>query len=149
MAAEQWCEYQKCYNKYGLGMRPELPERERRTSKAEPVTVNFKDKVRILFLLVVFGIMGIGLIITAAYSTQVKLETNRVIAQAEEVQGEIDNLNLEIKKSGNISFVEEIAVNRLGMIYPEFSQIAFINANESEGPEFAAVLRQIAFEDGR
>lgn len=149
MAAEQWCEYQKCYNKYGPGMRPALPEKERRTGKTQPVTVNFKDKVRLLLLLVVLGIMGIGLIITAAYSTQVKLDTNRIIAQAEDVQGEIDNLNLEIKKSGNISFVEEVAINRLGMIYPEFSQIAFLNANENDGPEFAAVLRQIAFEDGR
>lgn len=149
MAAEQWCEYQKCYNKYGPGMKPTLPETERRRSRSEEVTVNFKDKAKMLLLLVVLGFVGVGLIVTAAYSTQVKLTTNSLIAQAEDVQGEIDNLNLEIKKSGNISYIEEVAVNQLGMTYPEFSQIAFINASENDGPEFAAVLRQMAFKDGR
>ncbi len=149
MAAEQWCEYQKCYNKYGPGLKPDLPRQERRRTTAEEVTVNLKDRARLLLLLVILGALGVGLIITAAYSTQVKLETNSIIAQTKAMQGEIDNLNLEIKKSGNISYIEEIAVNELGMVYPEFSQIAFIDVNGGDSPEFAAVLRQMAFKDGK
>jgi cell division protein FtsL len=99
-----------------------------------------------LLLLTLFaGLLCICLIITAAYSTQIKFNTNAILAQADEVQGEIENLNVAIKSATNISIIEEKAMNELGMVYPEITQIAFIEAGSNTMPDFALTLKQLAF----
>jgi cell division protein FtsL len=145
MAAEKWYEYQECYRKYGLDMRPKCVSKKDEIKKPSGLRISAKDKARLLLLTLFAGLLCICLIITAAYSTKIKFNTNAILAQADEVQGEIENLNVAIKSATNISIIEEKAMNELGMVYPEITQIAFIEAGSNTMPDFALTLKQLAF----
>lgn len=143
MAAEKWHEYQKCYKRYGLDMKPVVEEKKVR--KASGPFISAKDKARFMLLVLVFGALCISLIVMAAYSTQIKFETNSLIAKSSVVQGEIENLNVAIKSANNISVVEERAIAELGMVYPQIDQIAFIEASSSAGDEHTGEPSRIAY----
>ena len=147
MAAEKWYEYQKCYKKYGLDMKPVCEVEKEEKYKSPCSQISGKDKARLLFLTLFAGLLCICLIITAAYSTQIKFNTNSLLAQAAVVQGEIENLNVAIKSANNVSVIEERAINELGMVYPEADCIAYINADCNTIPDFALTLKQLAFND--
>lgn len=144
MAAEKWYEYQKCYKKYGIDLKPsESVTKEKKKTAASRIGI--KDRIRFLLLILMMGALCVGLIITAAYSSQIKMETNSIMARINTVQGEIENLNVTLKSAGNIATIEEKAINELGMVYPCFDQIAYINTDSNQDPEFAATLKQLAF----
>jgi cell division protein FtsL len=145
IAAEKWYEYQKCYNKYGIDMKPQCNIKKEDHCRTATPAINFKDKIRLIFLVFLTGCICIGLIVSAAYSAQVKFNTNRIIAQAASVQGEIENLNVAIKSSNNIAVVEERAIVELGMVYPDWGQIIYIKSDCNEIPDFAMTLKQLAF----
>lgn len=145
LAAEEWYEYQKTYKRYGIDMRPASTLKRNQPCKSKSPIMNAKDKTRLIALIFFLGALCICLIISAAYSTQIKFETNRILAKTDVVQGEIENLNVAIKSANNISAIEERAVNELGMVYPQRNQIAYINFESKEDPEFAETLKQLAF----
>lgn len=146
MAAEKWYEYQKSYQKYGLDMKP-VCAAEKEEYKSPCSQVSGKDKARLLFLTLFAGLLCICLIITAAYSTQIKFNTNSLLAQSDVVQGEIENLNVAIKSANNVSIIEKKAINELGMVYPDADRISYINADSNTIPDFALTLKQLAFKD--
>ena len=145
LAAEKWYEYQKCYKKYGLDMKPACAVEKAEDNRNAGLRISAKDKARLLLLTLFAGLLCICLIIIAAYSTQIKFNTNSILAQAAVVQGEIENLNVAIKSANNISVIEERAMTELGMVYPEIDQIAFIETGSNTIPDFALTLKQLAF----
>jgi len=68
-----------------------------------------------------------------------------MLADADAVRGEIENLNVAIKSATNITIIEEKATNQLGMVYPSSNQIAYLNATEDQDENFALKLKQIAY----
>ncbi len=147
MAAEKWYEYQKSYKRYGLDMKPACTAKDGQEDCSRAPRISAKDKVRLLLLTLFAGLLCICLIITAAYSTQIKFHTNSLLAQSAVVQGEIENLNVAIKSANNIVSIEERAMNELGMVYPEIHQIAYIEAGSNTIPDFALTLKQLAFKE--
>ncbi len=145
LAAEKWYEYQTCYKKYGLDMKPVCTADKEADTRPSSSSICPKDKARLLLLTLFAGLLCICLIITTAYSTQIKFHTNSLLAQADVVQGEIENLNVAIKSANNISVIEERAMNELGMVYPEIYQIAYVDAGGDTAPDFALTLKQLAF----
>ncbi len=147
MAAEKWYEYQKSYKRYGLDMKPADSIEEERTARSACSSISTKDKLRMFALILFAGVIGICLIIIAAYSAQIKFDTNFILAEADAVQGEIENLNVALKSAGSISVIEEKAINELGMIYPGIDQIAFVTADAKTDSEFAMTLKQLAYRE--
>ena len=145
IAAEKWYEYQKSYKKYGIDMKPIQREKQEEQSRSGSAIMSAKAKFQLVLLVLFTGLLCICLIIAAAYSTQIKFNTNSILAKADSVQGEIENLNVAIKSANNISVIEERAMGELGMVYPEIDQIAFINTGSNEIPDFALTLKQLAF----
>jgi cell division protein FtsL len=97
-----------------------------------------------MLLTIFIGLLCICLIVTAAYSAQVKYNINGIIAECEEVRGEIQNLNAAIKGATNIKIIEEHAINQLGMVYPSMEQIKYISKG-NKTQDFALTLKQIAY----
>lgn len=144
MAADKWYEYQTSYQKYGLEMKPsqcrdiELPKQAKSMMSA-------KDKSRLLGLTVIVGLLCIALIVMAAYSAQVKYNINGVLSSTDSLQGEIENLSVELNAASNITTVEEKAKTRLGMVYPTADQITYLDAQEDQITGFAQTLKKIAY----
>lgn len=145
LAAEKWYEYQTSYQKYGLDMKPMTVKNNANLPKKAKNMMNAKDKSRLLALTVLVGLICICLIVMAAYAAQVKYNINGILAKTDSVQGEIENLNVEINSAANITAIEEKARTRLGMVYPTSEQITYINTAEEEITGFSQTLKQIAY----
>ncbi|MBQ2747781.1 MAG: cell division protein FtsL [Firmicutes bacterium] len=141
-AAERWHEYEESYMKYGLDMKPV----EKRIKKEKPaIIISAKDKFRIVLLTILAGILGVSVIISSAYAAQLKYDINMLISENAVIEGEIQNLNVEIKKETNITTIERKAMEELGMTYPYGSQIVYLGIDKEPGGDFAMVLKEHAY----
>lgn len=145
IAAEKWYEHQANYQKYGFEMKPARAVKKPAEEDKELRRVQAKDKARLFLLTIFAGLLGICLIISAAYCAQIQYDINGMLADADAVRGEIENLNVAIKSATNITIIEEKATNLLGMVYPSSNQIAYLNATEDQDENFALKLKQIAY----
>lgn len=148
LAAEKWYEYQTDYHKYGLEMKPKkLTKKKIKGAASKPVSFSAKDKLFMIFLTIFLGGLCISLIIGSAYAAKIKYHTNEVIRQTSVLQGEIENLNVEIKSQNSIEAIESKAINDYGMVYPDASE--YIKLTDSDAPkDFALALKQQAFGPG-
>ena len=97
--AEQWYEYQESYKKYGFDMKP----RETKVNKQKPkAVISAKDKTRLIMLIVFLGTLCIGIIVSTAYAAKLQYDINTILNENNILQGEIDNLNVAIKKESVI-----------------------------------------------
>ncbi|MCQ4637200.1 cell division protein FtsL [Anaerovorax odorimutans] len=142
IAAEKWYEYQENYQKYGFDMKPKQPRKKVKKKKS---TVTAKDKVRLMVLTVIVGVVCIGLIITTAFAASIKYNTNRIIEENNALEAEIENLNVKIYSSNNIEAIEEKATKELGMVYPSSKQIVYLTENEKPDKGFADTLKEQAY----
>lgn len=144
LAAEKWYEYQTSYHKYGLEMKPKKLTKKNKEAVAKPAVFTAKDKLFVVFLTIFLGGLCISLIIGSAYASKIKFHTNEIIKETSVLQGEIENLNVEIKSQNSIETIESKAVNEFGMVYPDASE--YIKLTDSDAPkDFAMALKQQAF----
>ena len=142
MTAEKWYEYQDSYVRYGLDMKPQ----QEKVKREKPVSsVTAKDKFRLILLTVFLGVLCVGVIITSAYAAQLKYDINTIIQENAVIEGEIQNLNVSIKKETNIATIEEKAMNELGMVYPYGNQVVYMNEQEEIATDFAMLLKERAY----
>ena len=140
--AEQWYEYQESYKKYGFDMKP----RETKVNKQKPkAVISAKDKTRLIMLIVFLGTLCIGIIVSTAYAAKLQYDINTILNENNILQGEIDNLNVAIKKESNIAIIGEKATIELGMIYPQGSQIVRLGEKKVEVSDFAMTLKEQAY----
>ena len=140
--AEQRYEYQESYKKYGFDMKP----RETKVNKQKPkAVISAKDKTRLIMLIVFLGTLCIGIIVSTAYAAKLQYDINTILNENNILQGEIDNLNVAIKKESNIAIIEEKATSELGMIYPQGSQIVRLGEKKVEVSDFAMTLKEQAY----
>ncbi|NLK71573.1 MAG: hypothetical protein GX285_00965 [Clostridiales bacterium] len=111
-------------------------------SKAKVLTA--AEKAKLLFLLIGLGTMCIVMIMASAYTSQIKYNINVVSKNINVLEGEIENIVVEIEKESKIVFIEEKAINQLGMIYPSGEQIVFLE-NPIKQTNFAAAMREEAY----
>lgn len=144
MPAEQWYEYQVNYQKYGLDLSPAKQEKTRESSRTKSA-IGSKDKARMLLLTILTGLVCICLIVMSAYAAQIKYNINGILAETDRVQGEIANLNVDIKSASNISVIEQRAKAELGMVYPDADQIAYLSTDGDKIKDFNLALKRIAY----
>lgn len=142
IAAEKWYEYQENYQKYGFDMKPKQP---RKKQKPQNSRITAKDKMRLMILTVIVGILCIGLIITTAYAASIKYDTNQLVKANNTLEAEIENLNVKIYSSNNIEAIEEKAAGDLGMKYPSSKQMVYLTEDEKPDKGFADILRKQAY----
>ena len=142
IAAEQWYQHQENYQRYGLDMKPRT---ERKKPEPQKRVFTEKDKVRILALILAVGILCIGMIITSSYAAQIKYKTNTVLTENHMLESEIGNLNVELYAATSIDTVEKKATKKLGMVYPENSQVVYINGDKVPDSGFAQTMKKQAY----
>jgi cell division protein FtsL len=138
MTAEKWYEHQHKYMRHGI----EMKEREIASDRSnQDSVVTAQDKVKIILLLLVVGILCVSIIISTAYVAGVRHEINDITRQSADIRGQIENLNVQIERATNLRIIEERAKNELGMIYPLGSQVRFIPEDVRPQGDFAMRLR--------
>ena len=142
MQAARWHEYQDSYRKYGFDMKP----KHVRTVKQSPagISIGSKDKKRILALTFIVGIVGIAIIISAAFAASLQYEINQIAAANEQIEREIANMDIKLQVANGVTVLEEKATGELGMRYPKSDQIVYIDSITAP-QDFAATVREEAY----
>lgn len=142
IAADQWYEYQKQYRKFSFDMKPaeSVCIEEKKKARTSP-----KDRLSLMVLTLLMGLVFVGMIIVAAYGANIKYDINTLAKENAVIQGEIENLNVKIKCAVNIGTIEDRAINELGMVYPEIDQFRYLGAKAETTHNLAALIKEKAY----
>lgn len=139
MIAERKVAYEKNYGGYSFDVKPRVGRQQRRTA-----AMSARDKGRMLWVIIVFGIICLGIIVSSAYGAAVNYSNNQIREENIALQGEVDSLNVEIQTANNIASIEKKALAQ-GMIYPEGAQFVVVSSQEKPEEGFAGLLKEQAF----
>ncbi len=104
---------------------------------------SYKIKV-FVYLLIICALMLCVIGITA-YNSKIQYDINSMNTQISETQREIQNLQVQIKSAANITNLESRAL-ALGLTYPDYDQIVYLDWQTGEGIEdFALALMESAY----
>jgi len=145
MAAEKWYVYQESYKRYGINMKPVIVKDKISKPRNTNTGINAADKLRLVLVTILIGILCIGMIISTAYAASIKVNINNTIKENAVIMGEIEHLNVKIESNTNIQIVESKATVELGMIYPTANQLVYLDASEKTPKDFAFVMQQQAY----
>lgn len=134
IAANEWHRFEESYVRYGLDLAPAAPRtdarRERRVKAAQKTSLKVRprDKMIILLLIFLMGVCGVVLVCLHAYESDINYDIYKLSQQVNELNGEIDNLNVDINSYNDLDDIEEYATEELGMRYPDQDQYVHIGA---------------------
>jgi cell division protein FtsL len=104
-----------------------------------------QDKKRILMTLVLVGLVCIVMVVLTAYAAELRVENNNLIDKNQSLQGEVETLNVKIKTANNIDHIENVARNKLGMVYPTSDECIYITSKDKANSNLATVIRKEAY----
>ena len=128
IAADEWHKYQESYVKYGIDLEPEKERPKREPVKEPVIRVTAKEKGHILLVIAVIGICCIAVIFLQACASSINYSINSLNQEISVLEGDIDNLHVQLNSSSGLDYVEEYAETNLGMIYPTSEQYVYTNA---------------------
>ena len=94
-------------------------------------------------LLLIFVLM-LAVIGITAYNSKIQYDINKMNNQIAETQKEIQNLQVQIKTAANITNLESRALE-LGLVYPNYDQIVYLESQEANIEDFALALMESAY----
>ena len=103
---------------------------------------SYKGKV-VAELLLIFVLM-LAVIGITAYNSKIQYDINKMNNQIAETQKEIQNLQVQIKTAANITNLESRALE-LGLVYPNYDQIVYLESQEANIDDFALALMESAY----
>lgn len=155
IAPEQWYEYQKQYQQYGIDMRPQTePEhvkrRRRRAQKRSPAAKGItraieNDKKAMLSIVVIAALVMIMVVVLSSYAAKLTYDINRTQLENDALIGEIEDLDVKMMSSTNITYIEGKAKKELGMKNAGTSNSVYISTDEVPEKGFADLLKQKAY----
>ena len=106
----------------------------------------FRDKIRVLTVILFTGMICLGMITLSAHSSRLQYEINTLNKQIQESERIIRSLEVQIKSASNITNLEARAVE-LGLIYPEYDRIVYLDSNIAGVEDLALALMETAYEN--
>ena len=104
-----------------------------------------KFRFRFIALVMAICIFLISFVWLTAYTAQLQYEINKINKQIAETEKDIRTLEVKIKTASNITNIETRATE-LGLIYPSFDQVKYIEEDEdSEIHDLALALMETAY----
>lgn len=123
----------------GYNTRPRTAKRSR--NKGLPA----KDKKMILLVILLAGLIGIMVIVSAAYAATINYKNNEIKNEISALEGEVESMQIEIQSANNIAVIEKAAAEKSGMVYAEGDKCVAINSGKQPEKNFAAKLKEDAF----
>ena len=105
-----------------------------------------KDKTGIVIILLVLTAFCLLLIGTTAYSSKLQYEINNLNNQISQSEWSQRNLEAQIKSANTLTSLENEAI-KMGLVYPTFDEIVYLEKPSAEEPsDFALALRVTAYD---
>lgn len=108
------------------------------------MNVSRQSRFMIILFMLIIGLAFIIQVWVAARSAELQFDINKINKQIQATQREIQNLEVKIKSSSNINNLETKA-EEMGMVYPSFDQIVYLQTN-AEIDDFATTLKVAAYQ---
>lgn len=125
-----------------------FPDRRKKKMVASPkasVSLGTAQRIQAFFLLIVCGFVLIGLIGLNAFSSKIQYDINTMNRQILSVERAVLNLEVEIQTATSIATVEGKAM-AMGMVYPTFQDMVYLDEPTGVLGDFALALRESAYE---
>lgn len=141
-----------------------LPQRSRRSKEAEAAqqeealrrsrkhlhlvptqardTISASRTAKIVTVMVIVGAILIGMVLLRARATQLQYEINNLQRSNLDLENQITMLNIEIDSTVSFESVEEYAVNKLGMRYPNQNQVVYISEDTKVDSNLTNIIRE-------
>lgn len=103
------------------------------------------DKKRILTVIFLIGFICITMVIMTAYAAELRCENNALISSNEALQSEVETLQIRIKTESNIEYIEHVAKDRLGMVYPTQDDCVYLKDSDAPSGNFSAAIRKAVY----
>ena len=154
IAAEQWYEYQKQYQQYGLDMRPEEErvsrreqrKQEREAARTRGVTLRLNNDHKIMFsLIVAVAVVLMIVVVMVSYAAKVTYDINTIKAENDVITGEIEDLDVQMLSSNTVLYIESQAKEKLGMKNPDNKHCVYLSSSETPEEGFADMLKEKAY----
>lgn len=105
-----------------------------------------KDKTGIIAILLVLTLFCLALIGTTAYSSKLQYDINNLNNKISQCEWSQRNLEAQIKSANTLSSLENEALS-MGLVYPTFDEIVYLEKPTAQEPQdFALALRVTAYE---
>ena len=154
IAAEQWYEYQKQSQQYGLDMRPEeerISQRERRrqereAAKARGMTLRLTNDHKVMFALIIaVAVVLMMVVVMVSYAAKITYDINTIKAENDVITGEIEDLDVQMLSSNTVIYIESQAKGKLGMKSPDNKHCVYLSTSETPEEGFADMLKAKAY----
>lgn len=106
----------------------------------------FRDKVRILISIMIVGVFFLGVITLTARSSELQYDINMLNKEIQESERMVRSLEVQIKSASNITNLEERAAE-LGLVYPDYDQVVYLDPEVAEIDDFALALMETVYEN--
>ncbi len=154
IAPQEWYEYQKQYQKYGIDMQPQserVPIKERRRKKKSFVNKNHilsigSDYKVMLTLVLVCMLVLMMVVVSASYSAKLTYDINKTKAENDVLSGEIEDLDVELLSSSTITYIEGQAKSKLNMKNADSKHCVYVSNSDTPEEGFADILKEKAYE---
>lgn len=103
-----------------------------------------RDRFGIIIVMIIITLILVSIVWISAFSSEIQYDINKINSQTQSMQREVQNLEVMIKSASNINNLEARAFE-LGMVYPDFDQIVYLDAGEPEIVDFAMALKQTLY----
>ena len=103
------------------------------------------EKKRILITIVIIGILCIATVLAGAFAAEIKAENNTLTKANTALQGEVDTLSVQIKTSNSIDHIEDVAINQLGMVYPDSDECVYVTDKDKAEENLGEILKEDAY----
>lgn len=148
IAADEWHRYQESYVKYGIELEPEVERPKRESAKEPAVRVSAKEKGNILLAIIAVGVCCIAVIFMQACASSINYSIYSLNQEISVLEGDIDNLHVQLNSSAGLDYVESYAAENLGMIYPKADQYVYIETMEGSAEVEAYIADLTAQQKG-
>lgn len=100
---------------------------------------------KILTICVIVGIIAIIMVVLTAHAAEVRCDNNELIKQNKAIQGEVDTLDIKIKSANNVEHIEQVARDKLGMVYSDENSCIYLSEKKAPEGNLAMTIRENAY----
>lgn len=154
IAPEQWYEYQRQYQKYGIDMRPESEmvsrrkkreeEKKARISRGLVLSIGSDHRIMLSLILISVVVLMMVVVITS-YAAKITYDINTIKTENDVISGEIEDLDVQMLSSSTITYIEGQAKSKLGMTNPDSKHCVYLSSSDVPEEGFADILKEKAY----
>jgi cell division protein FtsL len=103
------------------------------------------NKGKMIFSIVCVGVVLILIVLLSAYAADLRNINNKLVKENTYIQSEIDSLNIRIGEASKIEYIEDVAINELGMVYPDPDKCIYVSNGDMPSGSLANLIKQEAY----